>query len=535
MTAFLIYIAKAAVALTLLYSLYGICLRRESFHSLNRAVLVLILVASVTLPFVHVETSLPTLFGWMADSSARIEIAEVRGVPMAADTTAVVEEGDMVQASMPIMGWTEWLFTLYIVGVVFFALRYLLAIVRTVRTIRQGSPIEVEGVDNGCVLVNHDLGSSCSWLHWILLAPADVDKASIVTHERAHIRLCHSYDKIFCEVVVRLLWFVPFGWMLREDLSDIHEYEADRSVLDAGFDIREYCLLLIHRATHPNMMPVVNAFNESKTKQRMARMFQPKSSGHSALKALYLLPLAAVAIVATAEPRQEGEPDVVPPQIIFMKEKAVADGEQPLIVVNGKVVDADALNWSDDVTDTDLADAIRINPEDITHVTVLKGATGKAIWGERGANGVIQIETKQPMDDDPAQEVFIIAEEPAEFIGGREALMQYISRNVRYPSMAQERGVQGTVHVEFIVQKDGEITDVKATRLDTPNQKSDVIVTAYASGKENPHKDEIAQAEEILKASAVAMIRNMPNWKPARQRGQAVRMKMSLPITYRLQ
>ena len=162
-------------------------------------------------------------------------------------------------------------------------------------------------------------------------------------------------------------------------------------------------------------------------------------------------------------------------------------------------------------------------------------ACRQAIWGERGANGVIQIETKRPADDDPAHEVFITAEEPAEFIGGHEALMQYISRNVRYPSIAQEWGVQGTVHIEFIVQKDGEITDVKATKLDTPNQKSDVIVTAYASGKEEAHKDEIAQAEEILKASAVAMIRNMPNWKPARQRGQAVRMKMSLPITYRLQ
>lgn len=63
MTAFLIYIAKAAVTLTLLYSLYGICLRRESFHSLNRVVLMLIVVASVALPFIHVETSFPTLFG----------------------------------------------------------------------------------------------------------------------------------------------------------------------------------------------------------------------------------------------------------------------------------------------------------------------------------------------------------------------------------------------------------------------------------------------------------------------------------------
>ncbi len=526
MTAFLIYIAKATVALTLLYSLYGICLRRESFHSLNRAVLVLILVASVTLPFVHVETSLPTLFGWMADSSARIEIAEVRGVPMADDATSVSEKGDTIQASMPAIGWTEALFTLYIVGVVFFALRYLLAIVRTVRTIRQARPIEVEGMDNGRVLVNHDLGSSCSWLHWILLAPADVDKASIITHERAHIRLLHSYDKIFCEVVVRLLWFVPFGWMLREDLSDIHEYEADRSVLDAGFDIREYCLLLIHRATHPNMMPVVNAFNESKTKQRMARMFQPKSSGRSALKALYLLPLATVAIIATAEPKQEAGPIVVPSE---------TEGVQPLVVLNGKVVDAAALYWSDATTTTDIADAVRINPEDIEHVTVLKGISGKAIWGERGANGVIEIETKRPVDDDPAHEVFIIAEESAEFIGGRDALMQYISRNIHYPKIAQEYGVQGTVHVEFIVQKDGEITDVKATRLTTPDPKGYITVTAYASGKANPHQEDIVQAEEILKASAVAMIRNMPNWKPARQRGQTVRMKMLLSITYRLQ
>ncbi|MBR4849269.1 MAG: hypothetical protein IKV07_07955, partial [Bacteroidaceae bacterium] len=194
---------------------------------------------------------------------------------------------------------------------------------------------------------------------------------SILTHEQAHVRLGHSYDKVVCEAVVRLLWFVPFGWMLREDLSDIHEYEADRAVLKAGFDAKEYCLLLICRATHPNMTPVVNAFNESKTKQRMARMFQPRSSRRSALKALYLLPLAAVAIVATAEPKQEKKLDVVPPQIYFIKEKAVADEEQPLIVVNGKVVDTSTLNWSE-ITDTDLADAIRINPEDIEYITVLK-------------------------------------------------------------------------------------------------------------------------------------------------------------------
>ncbi|MBQ8866332.1 MAG: energy transducer TonB [Bacteroidaceae bacterium] len=534
MTAFLIYIAKAAIALTLLYSLYGICLRRESFHSLNRAVLMLILVASVALPFIRVESSFPTLFGWMTGSSTRVEITDVRAIPMT-DDVADAAPADMAQASMPVIGWAEVLFTLYIIGVVFFALRYLLAILRTVRTIRQASPASVEGGGNERILMNRDLGSSCSWLHWVLLAPADVDNPSILTHERAHIRLGHSYDKVVCEVVVRLLWFVPFGWMLREDLSDIHEYEADRAVLDAGFDVREYCLLLIHRATHPNMMPVVNAFNESKTKQRMARMFQPKSSSRSALKALYLLPLATVAIVATAEPKQEKEPKVAPSPVHFIKGKAVANEAQPLIVVNGKVIDIAKLDWTD-ATDTDLAEALHINPEDIESITVLKGATGKAIWGERGANGVIQIETKLPVDDeDPAHEVFIVAEEPAEFVGGSEALMQYLSRNTRYPSIAIEHGVQGTVHVEFIVQKDGEITNVKATLLENPDQKGDVTVTAYATEKRTPHIESITQAKEVLKASAVAMVRNMPDWKPARQRGQPVRMKMSLPITYRLQ
>lgn len=534
MTAFLIYIAKAAIALTLLYSLYGICLRRESFHSFNRAVLMLILAASVVLPLIHVETSFPTLFGWMDKPTTLVEITDVKAVPMTDDATDTAPT-DVIRDSMPVIGWTQVLFTLYIIGVILFICHYLLAILRTVRTIRQASPAKVEGIGNECILMNRDLGSSCSWLHWVLLAPADVDNPSILTHERAHIRLGHSYDKVVCEIVVRLLWFVPFGWMLREDLSDIHEYEADRAVLDAGFDVKEYCLLLIHRATHPNMMPVVNAFNESKTKQRMARMFQPKSSSRSALKALYLLPLATVAIVATAEPRQERETKAAPPLISFIKEKAVANEAQPLIVVNGKVVDTATLDWTN-VTEADFTEALRINPKDIAHITVLKGISGRAIWGERGANGVIQIETKRPVDDeDPAHEVFVIAEEPAEFVGGHEALMRYVSRNIHYPKIAQEYGVQGTVHVEFIVQKDGEITDVKATRLNTPNSKSDVIVTAYATDKENLHKDETTQAEEMLKASAVAMVRNMPDWKPAHQRGQPVRMKMSLPITYRLQ
>jgi len=525
MTAFLIYIAKAAVALTLLYSLYGICLRRESFHSLNRLVLILILATSIRLPFLRVESSYSTLFSWLEKPTKTIVVTDVTSVPTISDTTEVVQEGkDMLQSALSAIGVTEILLAIYIIGIAFFALRYLLAIFRTVRTIRQAQAIHVEGINDGHILVSQELDSSCSWLHWILLTPNDVETPSILTHELAHVRLRHSYDKLFCEMVVRLLWFVPFGWMLREDLSDIHEYEADRSVLAAGFDIKEYCLLLIHRATHPNMTSVVNSFNESKIKQRMVRMFQPKSTKRAALKALYLLPLAAVTIVATAEPKQKVE------SIVVSQNK---EGE-PLIVLNGKVMDTAAINWPNS-TNADIAEAIHINPGEIDHITVLKGATGKDIWGERGANGVIEIETKRVAEDDH-QEVFIIAEEPAEFVGGNGALANYISHHFHYPVIARDNKVQGTIQVSFIVEKDGSIIEVEATKLENPVTKAIATIIGYASETDTPlEKSQVALAENTLKASAAVSIRNMPNWKPARQRGIPVRMKMTLFINYRLQ
>jgi beta-lactamase regulating signal transducer with metallopeptidase domain len=234
-----------------------------------------------------------------------IDYGAITAVPYLIDTP---QTNEVALTSEPYsVSLTEVLFLIYIIGVAYFMFRYLLAIFRTVQTVRQSHKVTTESISGTHILVNSNLSNSCSWLKWVLLTPADIENRSILTHEQAHVRLRHSYDRMFCEIVVRILWFVPFGWMLREDLSDIHEYEADRSVLNSGYDIKEYCMLLIKRATHPNIMPVVNAFNESKTKQRMARMFQPKSSRLSVLKALYLLPLLAVAVVAVAGEKQKYE------------------------------------------------------------------------------------------------------------------------------------------------------------------------------------------------------------------------------------
>ena len=104
-------------------------------------------------------------------------------------------------------------------------------------------------------------------------------------------------------------------------------------------------------------------------------------------------------------------------------------------------------------------------------------------------------------------ETFVVVENQPEFPGGNEALMKFISENVQYPIEAQEKGIQGKVVCNFIVRKDGSITDVSVVRGVDP----------------------------LLDAEAVRLLQSMPAWKPGTQRGQAVDVRYTLPVEFRLQ
>lgn len=102
------------------------------------------------------------------------------------------------------------------------------------------------------------------------------------------------------------------------------------------------------------------------------------------------------------------------------------------------------------------------------------------------------------------EQIFTIVEDQPEFPGGHSAMMQYLNQNLRYPTMAREAGIQGTVFVTFVVERDGSITDVR-------------IVRGLGGG---------------LDEEALRVVRNMPSWTPGRQRGQAVRVQFNLPIRF---
>ncbi|MDD3724648.1 MAG: energy transducer TonB, partial [Bacteroidales bacterium] len=104
------------------------------------------------------------------------------------------------------------------------------------------------------------------------------------------------------------------------------------------------------------------------------------------------------------------------------------------------------------------------------------------------------------------EEVFVMVEENASFPGGEKAMFKYISDNLQYPRLAIEKGIQGRVYVTFIVEKDGSITDIKVLR-DIGDGCGDEVVR---------------------------LVKTMPKWKPAKQRGKTVRQQFNLPVMFSL-
>ena len=105
------------------------------------------------------------------------------------------------------------------------------------------------------------------------------------------------------------------------------------------------------------------------------------------------------------------------------------------------------------------------------------------------------------------EEVFMVVEEAPEFPGGTQECMKWLGKNIVYPQISAEQGIQGRVTVSFVVNKDGSIVDATILRGVDP----------------------------YLDKEALRVVNKMPKWKPGKQRGKPVRVKFNLPITFRLQ
>lgn len=419
MAAFIIYIIRWAVVLTMLYSLFGLFLKRETLHGFNRVVLLAILVASMVLPLCQIETPKANIVTKGRELLEQQILLEERIVKKEgnywitdAETEYVsnidrITNGALAYDKTPLRtkGW-NWVNTLlllieiYAVGVLVYWFRYFWQLAALLLLIHQGKRIEVEGLPKHVrVIVHPDIKTPSSWMRWIILNLSDVNTRAIINHELAHIRLGHSWDMLLCEFTCRMLWCVPFAWMLRQDLRDVHEYQADRRVLATGIQDEEYQLLLIKKATGTGLQPVVNALNQSPIKRRFKMMYKKPSRRWVALKAAYLLPLSLIALMAFARPQTMSELE----QKVEKTETEIAQVIEESGVIDKVVTLAEELGLKERETESTTQSA---EQEALTDTVTTSGHAYLVMEHEKNSPDANLVKADL-VDSQPAEEAFV--------------------------------------------------------------------------------------------------------------------------------
>ena len=552
------FLLATTLVLTLLYVPYTLLLRKEHFFRQNRFTLLAILVLSLVLPFCDVHALYPgELLAGLFSKPAPEAVVEFSSTEQIASATTPLEQIEFTEAHISPLGLLPWLCQLYVVGTLIVLAIRLWQIACMRRLIRKGC-LWSDTEDGITIHCHAEDVAPCSWMRHIVISEHDYrhHRHEILLHEKGHVRSLHSWDILLLTLVQTIQWYNPFAYMLGASLRDVHEYEADDYVLRQGVTASEYQTLLLKTAVGNSVYAFANNFNHSLIKNRIVMMKNKKSNPWARMKVLYTLPLVVVLLSAFASP--------VMMSCTSKEKKAennlsnvMVGGENPFLVFifedNSEIsIQGKHLNC-DGTPNFDYLAACGLTDENIDGISVLQSEESKAIFGAAGANGAYHFQVKgktakdmttalaeyaqrtgsteplkvsikkpatideiqavgyapAPKANDPSAEqgeIFQVVEEQPMFPGGMQELMKFLQTNIRYPKEAQERGIQGRVVVQFVVNKDGSICDEHVVRSVDPQ----------------------------LDAEALRVVRSMPNWEPGKQRGEKVRVRFTLPVTFRL-
>ena len=525
---FLIYDAKVAVLIAVFYMFYRLMLARETFHRVNRLVLLLTAVASFVLPLCVITMH---------------ETVTMEAMPvMTVDNLTVDDVAPMPEPVVETPWWQILLPVLFMIGMVVTIGHTLMSMFRILMLIKRSEKHPQSDGTTICVSGNADV-PPFSWMHYIVMNQSDYAErnAAILAHERGHIRLRHSWDLLLVDTLTALQWFNPAMWMLRSDLRAIHEYEADGEVLSLGINARQYQYLLITKAASIGGYSLANGISHSTLKNRINMMLHKKSSQTSLLKLLALVPIVGLALAVNAEKVQDvvytntvapsaeelvneeilqAEPqpaEVVDEaknkpitfQVVFSPEDSPIAGVPVLIVETGKPVksaetDKDGKFVLDNPVVGSLVTFTVVNYSKGIRITKDMVAKGDVVKVAFEANRSEKEESEGTPDPNKAYDA---VDEMPQFPGGPSALFEFLSKNIQYPKEAEDANLQGRVIVSFVVEKDGSVSNAKVVRPIDP----------------------------LLDAEALRVVNSMPKWIPGKQNGEAFRVKYTIPVTFRVE
>ena len=542
-----IYLLKVNVGITLFYAFYKLFCQRDTFFRWHRTALLCFLAISILYPLIDLQE-------WVNRQPAIHELTIYYMATLMAEES-VITPTTQISDTPTLMSLCLWT---YLAGTGLMLLRFTMQLVSIFRMRMLGTPT---WIGNQRIISLPFKAAPFSFFRWIFVHLPSMDDESrkeILTHEQTHARQWHSLDVILSEAVCIACWFNPFVWLLKNEIRLNLEYLADEKVTDTVQDARVYQYHLLGLANPNRQTGLYNNFNVSHLKRRIIMMNKKRTCTSGRLKYALFAPLTAALLLVSnisCTPSSQSE-DGIPTTGDEVMSRKADDGdyymvceEMPEFAEGGipglmKFISSN-LKYPAEALDKGIQGRVIVQfivekDGSLSNINVVRGVDpllddeavriiesspkwkpGKQKGQAVSVKFTVPIRFKIPGKEEAATEsgdgqtadkvdangVHMVCEEMPEFPGGMTECMKYLGKNVKYPAEALEKGIEGRVIVQFVVEKDGSITNAKVVRGIHPS----------------------------LDAEALRVMNSMPKWKPGKQKGQAVSVKYTMPVLFKLQ
>jgi TonB family protein len=315
----------------------------------------------------------------------------------------------------------------------------------------------------------------------------------IAKHEQVHASQWHSVDVLIIEMVMIINWFNPVVYLYRFSIKYIHEFIADRQVLQSGTDKADYALLLLSQTFDtPTNGLVSNFYSSSLLRQRILMLQKDRSKRIALVKYGLSAPLFMLMLIFSSATINDSKAVKVINNKAAKIAMLPAASTQLLKDINSNITD----KVGDDVQYFE-SDTLVSDEEEV----ILKREESPDLFAI--SKSIDDINTNSIK----GQDVFVPTEKHPEFPGGIEKFYEIVKHHIKYPEQMRESKIEGKAFVEFVVEKDGSVTNFKTIRD-----------PGYGS------------QEEAQRVMAL-----LPKWNPGYQNGRPVSVRYQMPITFKLE
>lgn len=488
------YLLKVNVAFVLFYAFYRLFFYKDTFFKLRRAILLAFFGLALFYPLLNIQD-------WVRQQEPIADVIYMYSamLPEATAKADAAASVDWYRWLLGSLGFIYWGIVAFLCGRFLVQLSSILWLAHTSeRVVIHETP----------VYALRKAAGPFSFFRMVFLHPeshSDKETDEILTHECTHVSQWHSIDVILSEMMCMACWFNPFVWLLKREVRHNLEYLADNTVIQSGYDSKSYQYHLLGLAHHQSVTTLYNSFNVLHLKNRIMMMNKKRSPGIVRTKYLIFIPLVGILMllsnieaVARLTVRLANEA-TVSNAMVTATGILVDETGQPLIGASVVVKGGKERT----ITDRKGTFSLEVPANAILRCSYQGRESQEVLAADMTNNTHLSLSSKSR---EMNEQVFTVVEKMPSFPGGDAELLKYIATNIKYPKESQDNGEQGRVICSFIVGRDGSVNNPEVLRGVTP----------------------------LLNEEAVRVINTMPRWNPGMQRGKAVAVKYTVPITFRL-